>query len=648
MTTNVGNFVVYGDIELKWLAFGGLNGALGQPVTNEASTFDGVGREQKFQGGFISWHPDAGLRAHVVWGRIGERWAAIGREQFGYPACDESDFPGGGKYNTFRAMHLPGHPEASIVWKPGAAAAWEVYGAIRQSWINTGSVVGPLHYPVDQERPAFDNRGRFQHFEGGILSWHPEITGSPFIAWGLIGKRWLEIGREQFGYPVANEMNTADGGWYNTFRAMHLPGHPEATIVWKPGTATAWEVYGAIRERWLSMGGPAGSLGYPVQEERPNYAGEGRHQLFEHGSISWRPGADVHVAPYRPWAVILCRFAGAAPDPVLEGPIEKFYREAFTPDTTGLVEYWRDVSLGSIDITGSRVFGWVDVGIAREKAGGAPSSIPPGPGRAGMIDIAIKALKDSAGDHVLDGFMGPLAVYTQNWSKDGAPPGATWETPGWFQFWIDGGNDNGRVALTPPHNGNITAHEMGHSFGMGHDVGSNLNTSSNYSDPCCIMSQNGSFIHPRWGSNFGPAVCLPHLVQRDWMLANRVYYDNGGWLSQPDGITLRLAPITHPSADANLGLRLAYANGSDSWDFYLEYVVPTEWNQGVSGGAYLFIRRIVSVGAGDNRPAYLGAIHAPGAVGGVAEFVEPSANVRFQIAMIDLAGPILNVNAKKL
>ena len=173
MPTQVGNLVVFGDIELKWLAFGGLSSPLGQPVTNEAPTFDGVGREQKFQGGFVSWRPDVAVKAHVVWGLIGERWAAIGREKFGYPVTDESDFPGGGKYNTFRAMQLAGHPEASIVWKPGTMTAWEVYGAIRDKWISVGSVSGALGYPVQEERSLNDGGGRFQLFEGGSISWHP-------------------------------------------------------------------------------------------------------------------------------------------------------------------------------------------------------------------------------------------------------------------------------------------------------------------------------------------------------------------------------------------------------------------------------------------------------------------------------------------
>lgn len=350
------------------------------------------------------------------------------------------------------------------------------------------------------------------------------------------------------------------------------------------------------------------------------------------------------VSEKHPWAVILCRFKGSIPDAAVEGPIERFYREAFTPGSGGLVEYWRDVSLGVIDITGSRVFGWVAVEIPRDKAGGSPTSVPPGPGRSGLIDYAVNALKRSEGDDALKGFLGPIAVYTQNWSKDGAPAGADWSTPGWFPFWIDGSADgSGRVGVTPPHNGNITAHEMGHVFGMNHDVDSDLET--DYRDPCCIMSQNGPFIHPTWQRNFGPAVCLPHLMQRDWMYKRRVYYDNGDWLSQANGITLPLAPNIDPIARANLGIKLAYKQGETTWDYYLEYVRATGWNQGI-GQSFLFIRRIAPKYGGT--PAILGSMVVPSALGARAAFVEPSGNVRFQVERFDADGRIVKVSAKKL
>jgi hypothetical protein len=349
------------------------------------------------------------------------------------------------------------------------------------------------------------------------------------------------------------------------------------------------------------------------------------------------------VAENRSWAVILCRFKGAPADPPLEGPIEQFYRGAFTPGTGGLVEYWRDASLGAIDISGSRVFGWVEVDIPREKAAA---------GRTALANAAIRAVKQSNGDSALDGFFGQIAVYTQNWTKDDSnrPPGyPNWQAndplKSWWPFWIDGGSTGGQsgVTLTPYHDGNISAHEMGHVFGMNHDVGADLNT--DYADFCCIMSQRNSFVSPALQRAFGPAVCLPHLMQREWMYKPRVYDDAGIWMTAPEGITLPLAPIGHPSARANLGLKLAYKNANDAWDYYIECVQPTGWNQGI-GNSYLMIRRMAPKYGGT--PAFLGKIEIPSNVGVKSEFLEPSGNVRVQVEVTSLPGSIFSVNVRKL
>src|SRR5689334_5689585 len=244
------------------------------------------------------------------------------------------------------------------------------------------------------------------------------------------------------------------------------------------------------RQRELGKLPPSGVISVRSlhQNFRPTPAGSTRALLSAmFGSVSKR----------LPWAVILCRFKGEAPNPQLEKPIEQLYRGMFAPGTGGLVEYWRDVSLGAIDITGSKVFGWVELEITRAQAG-----IGAGATRSTLVDNAIKAAQNKHQDPV-SGFHSQIAVLAYNWSKDGAPAGADWRTPEWSQFWIDGSADQwGKVTLTPPHNGNITAHEMGHGFGMDHDVGADLIT--HYGDPCCIMSQKHSFLHPIFQVNFGP------------------------------------------------------------------------------------------------------------------------------------------------
>ncbi|SEQ79930.1 hypothetical protein [Arthrobacter sp. OV608] len=170
MTTNLHGYTIFGAIEEKWKQTGGRDGQLGLPVGNEAPTFDGIGRAQPFAGGTLSWRPETG--AHMVYGLIFERWAKLGREQFGYPVNDESQTTDGrGRYNHFRALQLQGHPDASIFFKPGVGAH-EVYGAIRHKWAELGWEGSSLGYPWHEETDTPDRTGRVQHFTGGKITWN--------------------------------------------------------------------------------------------------------------------------------------------------------------------------------------------------------------------------------------------------------------------------------------------------------------------------------------------------------------------------------------------------------------------------------------------------------------------------------------------
>jgi hypothetical protein len=79
---------VIGAIRDKWLSLGGEGSFLGQPLTDELTTPDGVGRFNHFQGGSIYWTPNTG--AFEVHGAIRDRWAELGweRSYLGYPTSD--------------------------------------------------------------------------------------------------------------------------------------------------------------------------------------------------------------------------------------------------------------------------------------------------------------------------------------------------------------------------------------------------------------------------------------------------------------------------------------------------------------------------------------------------------------------------------
>jgi len=81
---------VFGAIGDKWKKLGGAGSLIGNPITGEEKTSDGIGRFQKFANlnGMIYWHPKIG--AFCVLGLIGHRWLEIGAEKFGYPITDET------------------------------------------------------------------------------------------------------------------------------------------------------------------------------------------------------------------------------------------------------------------------------------------------------------------------------------------------------------------------------------------------------------------------------------------------------------------------------------------------------------------------------------------------------------------------------
>jgi uncharacterized protein with LGFP repeats len=164
-----------------------------------------------------------------------------------------------------------------------------VFGAIRDKWTALGAANGFLGQPVTNEQPTFDGVGRWQQFQGGIISWHPD-TGA-FSVHGLISELWSRLGREKFGYPITDELPTANNrGRFNHFRAMHLANRPDSSIYWSKNTG-AHAIYGAIRDRWAQLGWEGGKLGFPTLDERDVRVGgvNGRQVDFEKGYIVWSP-----------------------------------------------------------------------------------------------------------------------------------------------------------------------------------------------------------------------------------------------------------------------------------------------------------------------------------------------------------------------
>jgi hypothetical protein len=224
-------------IQQKWEALGGL-GFLGKPLTDEIPVFDNIGKFVTYQGGVIYWHPATG--ANEVHGAILARWAAL------------------------------------VAASPTIA-----------DYAGSDSFLG---YPLTDELPTPDGTGRFNHFQNGSIYWTP-ATGAHTVI-GAIRDKWAALGWEKsfLGYPVTDTAKTSDGaGRFNDF---------QGGSIYLTSSGTAYEVHGAIRDKWISLGRETSALGYPTSDEQDNPAG-GRISHFQHGTITWTSsgGAVAHVTP---------------------------------------------------------------------------------------------------------------------------------------------------------------------------------------------------------------------------------------------------------------------------------------------------------------------------------------------------------------
>jgi hypothetical protein len=231
----------------------------------------------------------------------------------------------------------------SIYWTP-ETGAHEVHGAIRDRWAELGWERSVLAYPITDELTTPDGVGRYSHFQGGSIYWSP--SSGAYEVHGAIRDKWASLGWERsfLGYPLTNELTTTDGvGRFNHFQG--------GSIYWTPETG-AHEVHGAIRDRWAQLGW---SLGYPITDETATPDGVGSYNHFQFGSIYWHPNTgahEVHGAIREYWASLgweLSKFGYPLTD------------ELTTCDGTGRFNvfergsiYWHP-SIGAYEVLGSKL-----------------------------------------------------------------------------------------------------------------------------------------------------------------------------------------------------------------------------------------------------------------------------------------------------
>lgn len=137
-----------------------------------------------------------------------------------------------------------------------------------------------------------NRRGWYQHFQNGSIYYTAEHGA--FEIHGAIRDKWAAMGWENslLGFPLTDESTTPDGiGRYNHFQG--------GSIYWTPNTG-AWEIHGAIRDHYASLGWERSFLGYPISDEHDGPNGQ-RISDFQNGQIAWTaaigPGVSAAFVP---------------------------------------------------------------------------------------------------------------------------------------------------------------------------------------------------------------------------------------------------------------------------------------------------------------------------------------------------------------
>lgn len=155
-----GAWETLGAIMTRYKAAGNEAGQLGYPTAACVLLADGRGRVSVFQRGRITLNPDVG--AKLLGAEIAARYVVLGAETgaLGYPLTDEATPATGVR----RAAFVNG----IIVWTPGTGAI-EVLDLIATAYARAGAETGMLKLPVSRET-ALILGGRAQRFQDGRIS----------------------------------------------------------------------------------------------------------------------------------------------------------------------------------------------------------------------------------------------------------------------------------------------------------------------------------------------------------------------------------------------------------------------------------------------------------------------------------------------
>ena len=172
--------------------------------------------------------------------------------------------------------------ERGMIVHRKAGGTFAVYGAIYLQYRNLNDVHSFLGLPKSDEQAAA-NGGRVSHFENADIYWSG--GSGAFEVHGAIRDRYAALGGPGgfLGYPLTNETQI----FKNRVEVGRFNRFQGGVIYWSSGTG-AWEVHGDIRRKYEDeLDGPIGEMGFPTSNEGSTPKGAARYSNFQNGVILW-------------------------------------------------------------------------------------------------------------------------------------------------------------------------------------------------------------------------------------------------------------------------------------------------------------------------------------------------------------------------
>lgn len=177
---------------------------------------------------------------------------------------------------------------AAALVVPSAVASPEsdAADAITQAWDAAGGANSPVGGRDGDVYQVGDGFG--QKFSDGKIFYSPP-TGAHLI-YGAVLDKCESLGGpadSDLGFPNSDE---AAGRIGPKSRGITFGASDKPAIFWTPDSG-AWAVRGAINAAWDKLGGSAGALGVPTEDER--YDGDLVRQKFTGGEVAWNRVANT-------------------------------------------------------------------------------------------------------------------------------------------------------------------------------------------------------------------------------------------------------------------------------------------------------------------------------------------------------------------